>query len=267
MRHVVCFSGGKDSTALVLWARQHLAEFTTVFCDTGWEHPITYAYVEEINQQLLGGSLVRLKSEKYPNGFVQLSVERKRVPSAMARFCTDELKVRPMIAWLKTIDDHCTIYQGIRAEESASRAAMEARQWSNDYDAWIERPLLTWLAEQVFALLAEHHVKPNPLYLMGMGRVGCFPCVMVNFRELRAVRQYPELWETLKTRVIELERLVGSSFWSPDDIPERFHSGRDENGKSFCWAHDVFSYIESVDEDQLPLLPARPCMSIYNLCE
>lgn len=43
MKHVVCFSGGKDSTALVLWAKENLAEFITVFCDTGWEHKITYA--------------------------------------------------------------------------------------------------------------------------------------------------------------------------------------------------------------------------------
>jgi 3'-phosphoadenosine 5'-phosphosulfate sulfotransferase (PAPS reductase)/FAD synthetase len=68
LKHIVCFSGGKDSTALVLWAKENLPEFTTVFCDTGWEHPITYAYVEEINQTVLGGSLVRLKSEKYPGG-------------------------------------------------------------------------------------------------------------------------------------------------------------------------------------------------------
>ena len=266
MKHIVCFSGGKDSTALILWAKENLHEFTTVFCDTGWEHPITYAYVEEINQQLLGGSLVRLKSQKY-DGFVQLSVLRGRVPSATARFCTDELKVRPMIAWLKTIDDEITVYQGIRAQESEGRAKMPMSQWSDDYDAQIERPLLFWLAEQCFAIMAKYGVKPNPLYLIGMGRVGCFPCIMVNFRELRAIRQYPEVWEMLKARVLELEKLVGRSFWSPDDIPQRFHTGRDDNGASFCWAGDVFKYIESVDMDQLPLLPARSCMSVYNLCE
>jgi 3'-phosphoadenosine 5'-phosphosulfate sulfotransferase (PAPS reductase)/FAD synthetase len=267
MKHIVCFSGGKDSTALVLWAKENLPEFTAVFCDTGWEHPITYAYVEEINQSLLAGELVVLKSEKYPGGFVQLSVERKRVPSAMARFCTQELKVFPMIAWLKLQDDECTVYQGIRAEESPSRAAMLERQWSDDYDAWVERPLLRWPVAQVFELMQRRGVKPNPLYLMGAGRVGCFPCIMVNFRELRAVRSYPDLWEFLKLRLRDLERRVGRSFWSPDDIPERFHSGRDKNGKSFCWAEDVFRYLESVDEDQLPLLQPRSCMSVYNLCE
>jgi len=46
VKHIVCFSGGKDSLALVLWAKENLPEFTTVFCDTGWEVSITNAYVE-----------------------------------------------------------------------------------------------------------------------------------------------------------------------------------------------------------------------------
>lgn len=33
MKHIVCFSGGKDSTALVLRAKENLPEFTTV-CGT-----------------------------------------------------------------------------------------------------------------------------------------------------------------------------------------------------------------------------------------
>ena len=30
---------------------------------------------------------------------------------------------------------------------------------------------------------------------------------------------------------------------------------------------DVFRYIESKTIDQLPMFPARSCMSVYNLCE
>ncbi len=80
MTHIVCFSGGKDSTALVLWAKENLPEFTTVFCDTGWEHPITYAYIQEINDSLLKGRLITLTSKKYPKGFVQLAELKGRVP-------------------------------------------------------------------------------------------------------------------------------------------------------------------------------------------
>jgi hypothetical protein len=30
---------------------------------------------------------------------------------------------------------------------------------------------------------------------------------------------------------------------------------------------DVFNYLDSKTKDQLPLLPAKSCMSVYNLCE
>jgi 3'-phosphoadenosine 5'-phosphosulfate sulfotransferase (PAPS reductase)/FAD synthetase len=267
MTHIVCFSGGKDSTALVLWAKENLPEFTTVFCDTGWEHPITYAYIEEINSTVLDGMLCRLTSEKYPSGFVQLCELKGRAPSAKARFCTEALKVRPMIDWMKTIDDEITVYQGIRADESASRARMLRSQWSDDYDAWIERPLLSWTAAQCFEKMAEHNVKPNPLYLMGAGRVGCFPCVMVNHRELRAYLS-GALGPELKQRLLDLESKVGRSFFEPTYIPERFCTGFDpKSGKRFAWASDVFRYVEGLDPVQLPLLPPVSCMSIYNLCE
>lgn len=44
MKHIVQFSGGKDSTALVLWAKEQgwPEGFTAVFCDTGWESDETY---------------------------------------------------------------------------------------------------------------------------------------------------------------------------------------------------------------------------------
>lgn len=280
MKHIVCFSGGKDSTALVLWAKENLPEFTTVFCDTGWEHPITYAYVEEINQTLLGGSLVRLKSEKYPGGFVQLCAERHAIPTVKSRFCTGELKVFPLHAYYASLDDEITSYQGIRADESASRSVMADTEWVDDAGGyWIKRPLLRWSVGQVFDLHRKHGVKPNPLYLTGSSRVGCWPCIMTGLRELKRILSfYPELRQGL----INLEKFVNDSdsrgtrkwhatFFASGTIPDRFCSisGMTRFGEMAYvpTAEDVFRYIESVDEDQLPLLPARSCMSVYNLCE
>lgn len=262
MKHIVCFSGGKDSTALVLWAKENLPEFTTVFSDTGWEHPITYAYIEEINQSLLGGKLVTLKSEKY-SGMRELVTIKGLVPSSGQRFCTQELKFFPMRDYLLTIDDHCTVYQGIRKDESASRLTMSASCWDDGYDAQIERPLFDWTAEQCFNMMRNCGIKPNPLYLMGASRVGCFPCVLVNQRELKMLSvTRPEV----RARIVELETASRRSFFKPGFIPDRFCTGIDK-GVRFPTAQDVFRYIDSVDEDQLPLLPARSCMSVYNLCE
>lgn len=266
MTHVIAFSGGKDSTALVLWARENLPTFTTVFCDTGWEHQFTYDYIQKINNDLLSGTLITLRSNKFENGMRDLVVKKKRVPSAKARFCTEELKVIPMKEYLDTIDDDLTVYQGIRSQESFSRSKMEKRVYDDYYDAWVERPLFDWSDTQVFDYLKLHNVEPNPLYLLGAGRVGCFPCVLINHRELKS---YLKVLPEIRERIIELETLVGRSFFPPNYIPTNRHTGRDtKSGKSFCWATDVFKYIED-DPDQIDLLPIvnNSCMSIYNLCE
>lgn len=269
MRHVIAFSGGKDSTALLCWAERNLESYTAVFCDTGWEHAKTYEYIEEIVRQLKRSDGFHvLKSVKYSKGMRDLVEIKGRVPSAKARFCTENLKVEPMQRWLKSLDDEVLLYQGIRRSESEARSRMQAREWSDVYDCCVERPLFEWTADECFRLIREHGFRPNPLYLVGAARVGCFPCVMINQRELKAYLQNPEFGPQLKANILELEELTNRSFFEPNYIPERFRTGFDENsGKTFAWARDVFRYVENVDKDQLPLLPERSCMSVYNLCE
>lgn len=124
MKIIVTFSGGKDSLAALLWVREHITtNFTTVFCDTGWEHPLTYEYINRIADRL-NLDLVTLKSPKY-DGMVGLAKQKKRWPSTRARFCTQELKTKPCIDYvLDNVQDNILMIQGIRAAESPNRAAM-----------------------------------------------------------------------------------------------------------------------------------------------
>lgn len=263
MIHAIAFSGGKDSTALLCWAKKHLSSFVAVFCDTGWEHPVTYTYIEYINQKLLDGQLIRLQSE----GMTALVARKGRVPSAKARFCTEALKVNPMKKWVAEQNDEVTIYQGIRADESRSRAGMSESEWSDVYDAQVERPLFRWTAEQCFELSKSYGIEPNPLYLAGARRVGCFPCVMITHGELERLRRfYPVIWE----RAEMLEKITGKSFFPPNYIPKRFQTGYDpKSGKSYPILADVRKYIETGEKTKGFWDEKTPsCLSIYGgLCE
>lgn len=48
MKHVLSYSGGKDSTAMYLLALEQGWDFLPVFADTGNEHEITYDYVNSL---------------------------------------------------------------------------------------------------------------------------------------------------------------------------------------------------------------------------
>lgn len=271
MTNVVGFSGGKDSTALLLWMRDHQPIFRAVFNDTGWEHPLTYAYIEEINQTLLHGQLITLRpAEWVPAGtkeryedMRELVAVKGRVPSVRARFCTEYLKTNPLRAYLATVEEP-VLYQGIRAEESPARAQMPHSEWSDYYDCRVERPLFTWTAQEVFALLDRCGIPANPLYRLGSKRVGCFPCVLTRHAELkRLTRTLPEVWD----RIEELEQLAGQSYFPPGYIPDRFCS-LESGGVRLPSIADVRKYIIEQDEVQLQMFgPTPACTSVYNLCE
>lgn len=194
-----------DPSFQTIWGGGNL---TAVFCDTGWEHPDTYKHVNDVCLQM-GVRLITLKS-KYD--FVSLAVHKKRFPSTNARFCTSELKMKPMIDYVLSLKESCIIIQGIRAGESTARAAMEeecmyfksyfqpnkkgrtenyrskdVKEWCSQFDASVLRPIFKWSAQQVIDCILDAGQKPNPLYYRGFSRVGCFPCIMCRHKEIELI--------------------------------------------------------------------------------
>jgi 3'-phosphoadenosine 5'-phosphosulfate sulfotransferase (PAPS reductase)/FAD synthetase len=270
--NIVQVSGGKDSTAVLLYAISKSISFTAVFCDTGWEDPQTYAYLDYL-ESALKIQILRL----YPKlGFVDLAVKKKRFPSTKARFCTTELKVVPFVNWLlDNLTGDIWIYQGIRADESNARAAMSStddyfkmrkgdyairriRGWLKDGNsAIVHRPIFAMTAEQVFDLHKQHGIDPNPLYKQGFTRVGCMPCIMCRHSEIKNIADNrPDILDKLK----DAEAKVGRTFFGPDYIA----------GKHIATVDDVVAYLElKAPKNQTALFeyPAGSCKSIYNICE
>lgn len=183
-RHIVAsVSGGKDSAALALHLRELDLAFTPVFMDTGWEADATYEYLRGPLTDCLG-PIVELKAERQMLALIR---HKGMFSSKQRRYCTRSLKVEPMQAYLRTLDyDHVNAV-GIRAEESAARASMSEWEWSDGFDCDVWRPILTWTFDDVVAIHKRHNLAPNPLYLQGAERVGCWPCVMSRKAEVRMI--------------------------------------------------------------------------------
>jgi len=124
MKILVPWSGGKDSQATLIWVVEKYGSknVTAVFCDTKWEHEKTYGHVQLI-PKMLGVELIIVSSKKY-DGFLDLAKKKGRFPSSQVGFCTEELKIKPMIDYVLSLNEHVLIFQGIRADESAKRSKM-----------------------------------------------------------------------------------------------------------------------------------------------
>ena len=100
---ILSMSGGKDSTAAALLLERHSIDFTSVFMDTGWEHPATYEYVDQVLLPRFGNIVKVSASFPDPDNegqFVALIRKKGIFPSRLTRFCTTELKMKPFKKFL-----------------------------------------------------------------------------------------------------------------------------------------------------------------------
>jgi len=188
---VVPVSGGKDSQACLKLALAENSpdEVLALFCDTGFEHPITYAHVKKICIDY-GVTLITLSA-----GTVEsICTKYKRLPGGGARHCTDELKIRPAKFFYKYFAMHNGQYEvwyGMRSEESKERKKKyrgkkdnmlyapndvmnKYPKYLNDLGVSFRLPVINFSTREIFKLL---NGEQNELYSKGFDRVGCFPCL------------------------------------------------------------------------------------------
>ena len=310
--YVIGFSGGKDSVAtwLHLTRELKLPNVICVFADTGHEAPELHLYLDYLEEECgcdlyrITGSMQQLnKSLKHePITMTKLAAHKKRFPSPTARFCTTELKLKPVRSFLDDVYGRPYRYRpyfiadgklvrpsslriinvsGVRADESAKRAKMDAFIFDEfmQTDRWL--PLLQWTALDTFGCHDRHEVRPNPLYQKGCSRVGCYPCIMSNKSELANLSRYTDAMERLGAMEREATILSGRppdhppmSFFGCKTAPRRYSSQTCPNtGKPYPLADDVKRWALSDDPnpDQQTLgldddISAPTCLSVYGLC-
>lgn len=182
---VVSVSGGKDSTATVLLMLENNIKCNFVFADTEWESPITYEYLDYLEQTLT----IKINRVGVAGGMQRKIRERAGFPARKQRWCTKELKVIPIkeyheaISLLLEVDTISVV--GIRSQESKERAELPEFEYCNLWNGYVWRPIKGLSVEDVLKIHNRHNVKVNPLYKLGFSRVGCFPCIYSQKEEIR----------------------------------------------------------------------------------
>ena len=120
--NIIFSSCGNDSVALIRWAIEHdLDDLVVAYSDTKWAAESWVERVERVERVVVkhGGKFVKIESE----GFANLARRKKAFPANGMAFCSYELKIKPAMEWLETIDPEkaAVCYVGVMRIESEAR--------------------------------------------------------------------------------------------------------------------------------------------------
>ncbi len=194
-RHVLGISGGKDSSALAIHMRDRVPEMEYFFCDTGAELPETYDYLNRL-EAALGKPITRLNSTRDFDHW--LEVYQGTLPSPQMRWCTKNLKIKPLEAWIG--DDDAISYVAIRADENRLGYISTKPNITAVFpfrEDGIDRP-------GVDRILAEAGIG-LPDYYEWRTRSGCYFCFFQRKHEWVGLKdRHPDLYD----KAVEYEQKV-----------------------------------------------------------
>lgn len=150
------------------------------------------------------------------NRFLDLCILRGGFPSMHARFCTDHLKIRPanehVVHPILKSGRSVVSWQGVRAEESPYRRdlltwqRMQTPRGTPRFARLVTyRPLLRWTVRDVWRQHRRHGIEPNPLYKLGVTRVGCMPCINARKHEIAIIAEH---WPEYVDMIAEWEAIM-----------------------------------------------------------
>ena len=230
---VASFSGGKDSSAMVLHKielGEHIDE--VVCCDTYKEFPAMYRHIEKVKKVVedAGIKFTMLRSEQtFDYLMFEHSVKRKNKSlegnkgyswaGPLQRWCTSKLKVDVIRRYLAELNKTFNVIQliGIATDE---QYRLE-RQYANRDDVRFPLVAWGWSEDDCLKYCYSRGYDWEGLYEL-FSRVSCWCCPLQPLEELRKLRKhFPDLWAEL----IDMDNRTWRKFkadYSAEQLEKRF---------------------------------------------
>jgi len=221
MRHVCGISGGKDSSALAVYLRDQVPDMEYFFCDTGAELPETYEYLNRL-EVVLGKPIARVNAERpFEHWF---EVYRGALPSPQMRWCTRQMKIKPLEDWLG--DDEATSYVAIRADEQNRKGYVSTKPNIKAVFPFIEADIDH---DGVLRILDEAGIG-LPDYYSWRTRSGCYFCFYQRKAEwVGLADRHPDLFE----RAVAIEQKV---LKEAGDAGDADYGDRGMKSRGYTWS-------------------------------
>jgi 3'-phosphoadenosine 5'-phosphosulfate sulfotransferase (PAPS reductase)/FAD synthetase len=202
MKHIISFSGGKDSTAMLLRMIELNYQIDEViFADTTFEYPEMYKWIDKI-EKILPFKITKVTApHTFDSWFYGIPKRGKRSEQGLIRGFPPEFfgcwwqrdcKTNPIT---KQIGEGNTVYLGIASDESKRSKAKRYSKGDNIY----KFPLIEWnWTEADCVKYLESKGLKHPL-ITKFKRTGCWLCPKQGKDSLfNLFIHYPDLWIKLK---------------------------------------------------------------------
>lgn len=209
--HIVCWSGGKDSTATIVLAHEHGLPIDLIIICLVWfdkkrriyaEHPEVIEWILNYAIPLFeswGYKVKVLESEKDYIYWFNHIIEKSSCPERIGKragwllrgkCCMNREKTRPVERFVRSLGDNCVQYIGIAIDEPERLD----RAHSKNQESLLERYGIK--EDDTYEILRPYNLI-SPTYNFS-DRGGCWFCPNAKIRELAYTKQhYPELWREL----------------------------------------------------------------------
>ena len=215
IKHILGLSGGKDSAALAVHMNRRHPEIDIeyFFTDTGYELKETYDFLNKLKTRLD-------KPIHYINPRNSFDYFLKKynnfLPSATARWCTIEMKLKSMEAWLKpALDEGQEIitYVGIRYDERGRVGYKPTNDLIKAKFPFIE----DCIDKDGVMEILESSGLGLPDYYKWRSRSGCTFCFFQKRSEWIGLKEnHPEAWEHAKSLEKEATDNASAFTWIKD---------------------------------------------------
>ena len=209
MKNIVSFSGGKDSTAMLLMMIEKGIKIDEIiFCDTGKEFDELYEHIDKI-ERYIGQKVTRLKNEHSYEYFLY-DKEITKGPNKgnrgygwtkmTNRWCTDRLKTQLVDRHLRKYTEEYTRYIGIAYDEPKRIKNTPGFKY----------PLYEWKITEAEALqyCYDKGFDFGGLY-NHFDRLGCWLCPLQKIESLYSLyKYYPDKWQELKQIEMDMYRRI-----------------------------------------------------------
>jgi len=205
---LINFSGGKDSSCLILLAQQTDADFKLMYMTSGIELPGSLEFVQKEAERLGLDLLVSDPVKHYQGDFCYWVRKIGYFPSYHYSYCSVRLKIRPSRAYLRTLYGFKHIYRinGVRKSESTRRSKIYKdkepirKDWENSGHFVVE-PIYDWSGQDVRDYLEENNFIVQKQY----SEFGISGCAYCPFYQVEIYQRILNVYPNIYDKIIEVE--------------------------------------------------------------